>query len=316
MAWRIPWQVESLHVTRPLPARGGRTRRRPPLGRLRQGVRQWRRLCRGDPEDRAPVDARRQDGEGRPDRRARREAEEERREVRPAGEQGPRQHGPAQGRRAETGDDLLLPLLAQGRQERPGYVPHRAECRFDEEGPLRVHRRRRRGHRPRDRRSPSARSRSTGGWRASATTSTSTSATSSTRTARVPGGAVALTVAGQMGQVPAQPDVREPAPDPRRHRALQPLGRPRVHRRLLDLPSTGFRPVPVGRKAFLDYSPAVLGASTGSTATTGGARTSRSSSSTSARSAASRRRPTRRARTRRPASRTRSRSFRRGCGRS
>ena len=90
---------------------------------------------------------------------------------------------------------------------------------------------------------------------------------------------------GQVGEVQAEPRLRAPAQPPPRHRALQPLGRPRVHQRLharrarrRDLRGGRDR-VPRLRARLL------LEPRTASTAPSAGASISSSSSSTSARSA-------------------------------
>ena len=90
---------------------------------------------------------------------------------------------------------------------------------------------------------------------------------------------------GEVGEVQAEPRLRAPAQSPPRHRPLQPLGRPRVHQRLLapehaqaDLP----RPA---RSRSATTPPSPTRRRTGSIAPSAGASTSSSSSSTSARSA-------------------------------
>ena len=95
----------------------------------------------------------------------------------------------------------------------------------------------------------------------------------------------ALTDPGEVGEVQAEPRLRAPAQPPPRHRALQPLGRPRVHQRLLPRRARR-RDLPGGR----DGVPRLRAGhatrrQTASTGRSAGASTSSSSSSTSARSA-------------------------------
>ena len=149
----------------------------------------------------------------------------------------PRPGRPAPRPRAQAGHALHVSVL--------GAVPEDARSR-----PAAPSGRRRSRHEPRPSasrsaatrtapaiRAPGSRattsSRSTAGWRPSRTTSTSTSATRSTRTARSAASPPALTIPAKWAKYKAEPRLRAPAQPPPRDRALQPLGRPRVHQRLL-----------------------------------------------------------------------------------
>ena len=115
---------------------------------------------------------------------------------------------------------------ASSRPRRPRAIRRRSGSRIQAT---------RRPYRHRGRPSPStATSRPSRRWPPRTTTSTSTSATRSTRTPRSPGVPTASTVAQKWAYVPEEAVGREHADDPRGHRPLQPLGRPRVHQRLLD----------------------------------------------------------------------------------
>ena len=128
-------------------------------------------------------------------------------------------------------------------------------------------------------------SRSTAGWRPSGTTSTSTSATRSTRTASSAASARAHGP-GEVGEVPAEPRLREPARPPRAAPGSTATGTTTSSSTTSRCPSTARRSTaPASRRSpTTRRSPGRP--ATASTAGSAGASTSSSSSSTSARSAA------------------------------
>ena len=154
----------------------------------------------------------------------------------PPGDTSEQQHGPDAVRRLRAEHHLLLPVLLPGREEvqRVRQVRDRAGPQRSEDDPVRVFRRRDGPSRHRGRPSPStAPSRPSRRWPPRTTTSTSTSGTRSTRTPRSQA-CRPLRRRAEVGVLPEEAVGREHADDPRGHRPLQPLGRPRVHQRLLD----------------------------------------------------------------------------------
>ena len=112
----------------------------------------------------------------------------------------------------------------------------------------------------------------------------------------VPGAATARTVQQKWRMYRKKLAIQNMQEHPRHDRDLQPLGRPRVHQRLLASPRTAASSTDRSVRAFRDYSRSRTAASAASTGASAGARTWRCSSSTSARSGAPRRRRTARLR--------------------